>query len=190
MQFQVPQFIETEDKVIGPLTLKQFGFIAAASLIVGLLFLVLKFYLWIIIAGIFGAIAAALSFGKVNGRPLIDYLAAFWANLWRPRVYVFKPTIPQERSAEDLKVAVEPKVKLTPQETPLENKQTTKKNVPLFGGVKGLRSWIATSKSAVPRREKPLPRNFSTSQKELDDKYEVVKHITGEREVAKRIDYR
>ncbi|TSC61742.1 MAG: SsrA-binding protein, partial [Parcubacteria group bacterium Athens0416_74] len=28
MQFQVPQFIEVEDKIVGPLTFKQFVFIA------------------------------------------------------------------------------------------------------------------------------------------------------------------
>ena len=31
MQFQVPQFIETEDKVVGPLTLRQFMYIAGAG---------------------------------------------------------------------------------------------------------------------------------------------------------------
>ena len=59
MQFQVPQFIETEDKIVGPLTLKQFGYIGGAATVVGLLFLVLNFFLWLLIAGIFGAIASA-----------------------------------------------------------------------------------------------------------------------------------
>jgi len=31
MQFNVPQFIETEDKLIGPFTLKQFLYLAAGG---------------------------------------------------------------------------------------------------------------------------------------------------------------
>ncbi len=31
MEYQVPQFIEVEDKIIGPLTLKQFIYVAGAS---------------------------------------------------------------------------------------------------------------------------------------------------------------
>ena len=31
MEYQVPQFIEVEDKIVGPLTLKQFIYIAGAG---------------------------------------------------------------------------------------------------------------------------------------------------------------
>lgn len=190
MQFQVPQFIETEDKIIGPLTLKQFGFIGGAALVVGLLFLVLEFLLWILIAVIFGALAAMLAFGKINGRPMIVYVSAFWATLWKPKVYVFKPTMTKRRSAEDLEIAVKPETKLASQKSSLGVKQATKKDTSMFSGIKSLRSWIATSKNAVPQREKPLLRDFNKTQNELQGKYEDVKHLTGEREVAKRIDYR
>jgi len=33
MQYQVPQFIEVEDRIIGPLTLKQFLYLAFAGAI-------------------------------------------------------------------------------------------------------------------------------------------------------------
>lgn len=189
-QFQVPQFIETEDKIVGPLTLKQFGYIAGAAAVIGLLFLVLNFFLWLLIAAIFGAAAAALAFGKMNGRPLIVYLSAFIGSIWSPKVYVFKPKIPTRQLTKDVAVVAEPKVKLAPQEAPLAEHKTTDKKAPLFGGIRGLREWIATSKTAIPKREKPLPRNFGLPQKEFKDRFEVVRHLTGEREVAKRIDYR
>ena len=48
MQFQVPQFIETEDKIVGPLTLRQFLYIGAAGLLSFLLFFVLKIWFWFI----------------------------------------------------------------------------------------------------------------------------------------------
>ncbi len=34
MQFPVPQFTEVEDKIIGPLTLKQFGIIFGVGVII------------------------------------------------------------------------------------------------------------------------------------------------------------
>lgn len=190
MQFQVPQFIETEDKIIGPLTLKQFGYIAGAATVMVLLYFVLSLFLWILIAAVFGAAAAALAFGKINGRPLIVYLTAFIGSVWSPKVYVFKPKIPTRQLTKDVAVIAEPKVKLAPQETPLAGHKTTAKKAPLFGGIRGLREWIATSKTAIPKREKPLPRDFGLPQKEFKDRFEVIRHLTGEREVAKRIDYR
>lgn len=190
MQFQVPQFIETEDKIVGPLTLKQFGYIGGAATIVGLLSLVLDFFLWLIIAVVFAAIASTLAFGKMNGRPLVIYLMAFLSSIWSPKVYVFKPKIPTREAIKNITIVAKSKVELAPQETPLSEHKTTAKKAPLFGGIRGLREWLATSKTAIPRREKPLPRNFGLPQKRIQDRFEVVRHLTGEREVAKRIDYR
>jgi hypothetical protein len=59
MQFQVPQFIETEDKIIGPLTLKQFFYVAAAALVSFSLFFVLATWLWLLITIILGGVAVA-----------------------------------------------------------------------------------------------------------------------------------
>ena len=62
MQFRVPQFIDIEDKVFGPFTLKQFGYIVGAG---GLSFLIwtfipIKFFAVLVIipvAGLFLALS-------------------------------------------------------------------------------------------------------------------------------------
>ena len=76
MEYHVPQFIEVEDKIVGPLTLKQFIYIAGA---VGLC-VVFFFYLPIIFAILLSipviALAGALSFYKVNGKPFVQILEA------------------------------------------------------------------------------------------------------------------
>jgi len=179
MQFQVPQFIETEDKIVGPLTLRQFGYVGVAGLIVFGLYFILNPLLWLLVSGILAAISVGFAFGKVNGRPVISFVAAFIDSIWKPKVYVFRPSASlQVVGVEVPGVAVkEP-----------DKKATAKK--PLFDGIKGLRNWIATSKTAIPRREKPLPRDFGRPQKEFKDRYEVVRKMTGEREGAKRVDYR
>lgn len=75
MKFQVPQFIETETKLIGPFTLMQFLFVAGGISMTAVA--------WIALDGIFFGIAAlvvlgffgALAFGKVDGQPMLNYLA-------------------------------------------------------------------------------------------------------------------
>jgi hypothetical protein len=67
MRFQVPQFIEVEDKIFGPLTLKQFIYLAGGG---GLSFLVYVFIGNIVIASIpiilIMAVSAAFAFYKPN----------------------------------------------------------------------------------------------------------------------------
>jgi hypothetical protein len=72
MQFQVPQFIEVEDRIFGPLTFKQFVYLAGGLGAGYLLYRVLPF---IVAAPLIMAIvgfAAALAFIKFNGRPFIS----------------------------------------------------------------------------------------------------------------------
>jgi hypothetical protein len=71
MQFQVPQFIEVEDKIFGPLTFKQFIYVLGGLGGSYILWRILPIYiagpLILVIAGF----AAALAFFKFNGRPFI-----------------------------------------------------------------------------------------------------------------------
>ena len=71
MQFQVPQFIGVEDKIFGPLTFKQFVYVAGGAGAAYLLYRVLPIYLaGPLIVGT-GGLAAALAFMQWNGRPFI-----------------------------------------------------------------------------------------------------------------------
>jgi hypothetical protein len=71
MQFQVPQFIEVEDKIFGPLTFKQFIYILGAAGTAYILWRVLP----LILAGPLilaeSGLAASLAFFQLNGRPFI-----------------------------------------------------------------------------------------------------------------------
>ncbi len=91
MQFAVPQFTEVEDKLIGPLTLKQFLFLLATGGVIlffwSILGLSLFFFLFSLPVLVLGL---ALAFGKMNGRPMFNYLGAFITLVTRPQVRVFK----------------------------------------------------------------------------------------------------
>lgn len=71
MQFQVPQFIEVEDKIFGPLTFKQFIYVAGGAGACYLLWRVLPLFLAapLILGG--GGLSASLAFFQFNGRPFI-----------------------------------------------------------------------------------------------------------------------
>ncbi len=71
MQFQVPQFIEVEDKIIGPLTFKQFVYIAGGAGMAYLLWRTLPIYIAAPLAAAMMGLGAGLAFFKYNGQPFI-----------------------------------------------------------------------------------------------------------------------
>lgn len=90
MRFQVPQFIEVEDKVIGPLTFKQFVYLAGGA---GLMFLLYTFLPLIIALPLMvgaAALALALAFYKFNNKPFVDFLASLFQYITGSRLYVWK----------------------------------------------------------------------------------------------------
>lgn len=176
IQFQVPQFIETEDKIVGPLTLKQFVYIGSLAAVASLLLFVLDFFVWMFAAAILGGIAASLAFGKYNGRPITIFLRSLFRSIWSPSVYVF------EAKSAATSAAPKPITKIQPSAP-----QTAPK--PDYGGIKNLWQAINTTKTAIPRREKALPSQ-AQSFSQFKERFEAVREITGEREVAKRVDYR
>jgi hypothetical protein len=89
MQYQVPQFIELEDRIIGPLTLKQFLYLAFAGAILFVLWFLFAFYIWIIVALPIIAMAAVFAFLKINDRPFVYFFLAFVKYFTKPKLYIF-----------------------------------------------------------------------------------------------------
>jgi hypothetical protein len=90
MQFPVPQFTDVEDKIIGPLTIKQFGIVFGMGMILFLGYSATKSVIVLIfLFMILGIPALALAFGKVNGRPIYNSIGYFVAFFLSPKVMVF-----------------------------------------------------------------------------------------------------
>ena len=92
MQYQVPQFIEVEDKIFGPLTLKQFIYLAGGGGVCLIFFTILPLYIGIPLMIPVVALSLGLAFFQVNGRPLIHaaehaskYLFGYKLYLWQQR---------------------------------------------------------------------------------------------------------
>ena len=90
-QYQVPQFIMVEDKIIGPLTMKQAIYIAAGVALILFARWILAQFLFVPIALVIAAAAAALAFVKVNEQPLPWIAKNAIAYLLRPHVYIWRP---------------------------------------------------------------------------------------------------
>lgn len=170
MQFQVPQFIDVEDKIIGPLTLKQFLYLAGAGGIGFMLFFILQTWLWIIVMAIIGLLAFAAGFIKINGRPMPIILLAALKYAWQPKLYLWQ----REAVRREL-----PKLTKIP-----EQKHVAEPIHDL---------WVKmnTSTEAIKDREKTSPA-FSLLKRpaELLERYEVTQKQAGDRELYKRVDYR
>ena len=102
-QFSVPQFIEVEDKIFGPLTLKQFIYLLGGVAAVFLMYVFLPFFLAVLFGLPVAAFAAALAFYKVNNQPFINVAANAVSYYAKSKLYIWKKT---ERKPEEIKRAL------------------------------------------------------------------------------------
>lgn len=90
MKFQVPQFIETETKLVGPLTLKQFLFVGGGVSIGTVEYLVLNGVVFLVVFLPTIALFGALAFARVGGQPFLNYLAYFLAYTFGSKRYLYR----------------------------------------------------------------------------------------------------
>jgi len=109
MQFQVPQYIDIEDKVIGPLTIKQFLYIAIAGAIIFILHSFLNLFVTIVLAIPIAIITFALAFIKVHNQPFINVIKNFLGFLKKPDFYVWKKPVGsiKEKTPEIIKKSLD-----------------------------------------------------------------------------------
>lgn len=90
MKYQVPQFIDVEDRVIGPLTVKQFVYLAGGAGMVFITYKYLPIYLSIILIALMGPLTLALAFYKINNKPFIDFLESAFMFYTKQNLYIWK----------------------------------------------------------------------------------------------------
>lgn len=90
MQFQVPQFIEVEDKIFGPLTGKQFVYVVGGVGFLVAMWLILPLWAAVLVGGPVAGLGLALAFYKVNDRPFINVLEAGFLYLVKTKLYIWE----------------------------------------------------------------------------------------------------
>lgn len=167
MQFQVPQFIETEDKVVGPLSLRQFMYIGIGGLVCAVFYFFVQPWLFVIATIVIMGGVIAIAFIKVNGQPFTKILAAALNFYWKPQAYVWKPgTAPVvKRQAEPSGISLEA----------------------IASGMALHKSWENLQNGS------PTPQRTSAAElveKRMNQRYQILEKTTGDRQAAKRVDYR
>jgi len=108
MRFQVPQFIEVEDKIFGPFTFKQFLYLAGGVGISFILYKALPFFFAVLFILPIMGFSFALAFYKINKKPFASVLESGFRYLFQKKLYTWKK--------EDKKIA---RKKQTPYTDPL-----------------------------------------------------------------------
>jgi hypothetical protein len=172
MQYQVPQFIDSEDKLVGPFSLRQFMYIGAAAMVSAIGYFFLQMWLFVVVSVISLGAAGALAFLKINGRPLIKVITSAFGFYWKPQMYVWKPEHPvvtQRRAPAPAAVRELPSL------------QT------IASGDSLHKSW-ENLQTGAPAAKKESTRQFV--EKKMSERYQIFQRQGGDRMAARRVDYR
>ena len=99
-QFVVPQFIDVEDKILGPLTVRQFVILLVMSGVDFLLFELVDFALFLALGIPIFAFGFTLAFIKINGQPFHFYLLNLAQYSRRPTLKVWNKNLTDQEVRE------------------------------------------------------------------------------------------
>lgn len=100
MRFEVPQFIEVEDKIFGPFTWKQFIYLAGGGGVAIVLFFMLPFVIFVLLGVPIVALSGFLAFHKINNRPFSNFLESFVQYFAGNKLYLWKKEAQQTITAK------------------------------------------------------------------------------------------
>lgn len=116
MQHQVPQFIDIEDKIFGPLTAKQFFYILGGAAIIFIMYVYFQLWLVILLGAPVAAFSGSLAFLKINGQPFIKVLSSALNYSSSARLYLWRK-IPAQRPQTAIEAGESPSALSTPRLT-------------------------------------------------------------------------
>lgn len=90
MQFIVPQFIDVETKIIGPITPRQFIILIVTAGLIFLSYKLADFTLFIIEAVLLFGLGITLGFVKINSQPVYYFLLSLIQLFKKPNIRVWK----------------------------------------------------------------------------------------------------
>ena len=103
MQFQVPQFIDVEDKIFGPFTFKQFIYLVGGGGGAFALYSLLPIYASIPLMIIVVTLALALTFYKINNRPFILVMESAFNYYIGAKLYIWKQHLVSKKEKDEKK---------------------------------------------------------------------------------------
>lgn len=114
MQFKVPQNIDKEDQIVGPLTITQFSYVAIAGALDVLINQSVAGPVKYLLIGIISLIGLAFAFFKIQDRPLLYFVAAAISFAMQPKTRVWhkmndRPVLQIQKNAAKAVSSIAPK---------------------------------------------------------------------------------
>lgn len=100
MRFEVPQFIDVEDKIFGPLTFKQFIYLLGGGGLAYVSYKIIPTPFWIPVSLALVICALALAFYKLNNRPFIEIAQAWISFQWKGKKFIWQRAPSKPRMVE------------------------------------------------------------------------------------------
>lgn len=88
-RFIVPQFIDAEDKIFGPITVRQFIIVIIGSLFIFVAYKLADFTLFLFEAFVIVALTLLFAFVKFNGAPFHVFFGNFLNTFTKPKIRVW-----------------------------------------------------------------------------------------------------
>lgn len=98
-QFVVPQFIDSEASIIGPVTVRQFLILIVTTLICAIFYMLADFTLFLILASPVAIIGLVIAFVKINGQNFHFFILNMLQTWRKPRLRVWQ----RQLSEDDLR---------------------------------------------------------------------------------------
>ena len=112
-QITVPQFLDVEDKIIGPITVRQFIEMLIGGIIIFIFYKSFDFSLFLVSGLLIFALTMIFAFAKINGQPFHNFLLNFIATLKNPKLKIWKKVVSDEAIKASLKKPKEAEVAVT-----------------------------------------------------------------------------
>ena len=124
-QFTVPQFIEVENKIIGPVTTLQFVILLTVGIVIFILYKILAFTYFAIFALLLFGGGVVLAFLRVNGQPFHFFLLNILETWRRPALKVWDKEHSDAELRSHLKTPKIPVPIAKPRKEPLTSSRLT-----------------------------------------------------------------
>lgn len=109
MQYQVPHFLETEQRIWGPFTFNTFVILIGVGGVLAIIYFtqIVGYITWIIISVVAVLITLALMFGSYNGRGLYLVISDFFFHLVKDRRHTWEGAEIKEKVSDFLVIKPE-----------------------------------------------------------------------------------
>ena len=90
MQSSVPQYIDVEDKIVGPFTWKHIGWLLGMCAVLLVMYTTFDFQLFLIAGGPTALVFLAFAFYRPSGMPMVKFVFHGFFFLFHPKVSVWE----------------------------------------------------------------------------------------------------